>query len=451
MTRSPRDPRPAAAPREPRSPRSSMLAGAPLAVLLSVIGLAIVALGTFALGSGDLPFNIGGGGKTNPNASGGTGGNGGAAKTPTPSNIVVVPTDMPATLKVPGTLVYAKDGNIWLQSNGQANQLTTGGNDSMPSFSADGQTVYFIRVRLMPGNWGLGCDPYNPYDLCKNGNRGTMNGFEMNVPSVMAVPVAGGTAKTVIDGLINAPGTTRINAFILEPVVSADGKTLALATDLPDPTGGADVRIKLLNLSSGHLADPKLADVAPLGQQDPAWRPDGRMLAYVMNNHNQDRSTGAPQICIYIPATGDSRAISGPGYLHPSWSPDGKYIAATKTSAYGTDVVILNASTGAEVTTLTQDGTSWAPAWSPAGDQIAFLHVSGQVVDLRLVTLAGSYGDWTPGDAVDLTQDAGLDSISRPDWYVPADQIPAATPAPAATGGSPTAPANSSSAAPSPS
>ena len=64
------------------------------------------------------------------------------------------------------------------------------------------------------------------------------------------------------------------------------------------------------------------------------------------------------------------------------------------------------------------------------------------------MTLTGPYGDWTAGDSIDLTQDAGLDSISRPDWFVPADQIPAATPV---GGGSSTAPSDSSPAAPSPS
>ena len=94
MTRSPRDTRSASSPRESRSPRSSLLAGAPLAVLLSVVGLVVVALGTFALASGDLPFSIGGS-KNIPGASGNTGTNPGPAKTATPSNIVVVPSDVP--------------------------------------------------------------------------------------------------------------------------------------------------------------------------------------------------------------------------------------------------------------------------------------------------------------------------------------------------------------------
>jgi dipeptidyl aminopeptidase/acylaminoacyl peptidase len=428
MTRTRRDPQPApASPRTPRSSRSPMLSGAPVAVLLSIVGLVIVALGTVALGSGALPFQLGAA-KAGPSGGGGDG----LAHTPTPSGVVIVPSDVPAGIKVPGTLVYAKDGNIWLQADGKASQLTTGGNDSMPSFTADGQSVLFVRTRNIRGLW--------------NNGVGSMSYYAMNVPAVMQVPTTGGTPKRILDGNYNPPGRGQWMAWLREPVLSPNGRTLAIATDLPDPTN-SDVVLKLYDLTSGKLTDPKVPKVTlgALGHQDPAWRPDGKVLAYVYNN--RDGANGVPQIFGYNPATGRASAISGPGYLHPSWSPDGKYLAVTKTSAYGTDIAILNASSGAEITLLTNDGGSWAPAWSPAGDQIAFLHMNGQVVDLKLVQLTGTYGDWTPGKSLDLTENAGLDSISRPDWFIPSDQIPAATPA---AGGS-TAPSPSSSSSPSPS
>jgi len=425
MTRSPLgNPPTPVTPRSPRS-RSSMLAGAPLAVFVSIIGLMVIAIGTFAIGSGDLPFSVVGG--KGPGASGDTG----PAKTATPSGVVVVPSDVPPGVQVPGTLVYAKDGNIWLQTNGQATQLTTAGTDSMPSFTADGKNVLFIRTRSLPGVWPV---------------LGVPNRYVMNVPSVMEVPTAGGSATRILDGYYNPPGYKKWMNWIREPVLAPNGRTLAIATDLPDPSKG-DVVLKLYDIAKRKLTDPKVPEVPPLGQQDPAWRPDGAVLAYVYNNRNG--AVGAPQVYSYTVATKQARPISGPGYLHPSWSPDGKYIAVTKTSAYGTDVAIINASTGAEVSLLTNDGASWGPAWSPVGDQIAYLHASGQVVDLKLVVLKGPYGDWQPGDSIDLTQSAGLDSISRPDWFVPASQMPAATPAPSTS--APSAPSGSASAAPSPS
>jgi Tol biopolymer transport system component len=171
------------------------------------------------------------------------------------------------------------------------------------------------------------------------------------------------------------------------------------------------------------------------------WRPDGERIAFVRNA--RDGGKGTPRIFTYEPDTKKVRAVTGPGYLHPSYSPDGKYLAATKTSAFGTDVVILNASNGSEILRLTDDGASWAPVWSPAGDQIAYLHVAGQIVDLRLIQLEGRAPAWTAKDPIDLTSNAGLDGISRPGWFVPEDQLPDPTPPPTA------APSSAPSAAPS--
>jgi TolB protein len=196
-----------------------------------------------------------------------------------------------------------------------------------------------------------------------------------------------------------------------------------MATDLPDPTK-SDVVLKLYDLKTDKIKDLKLSQVAPLGHQDPAWRPDGGRLLYVLND--RDGAKGSPRIYAWNPDTGKSRPVTGPGYLYPSWSPDGRYIAATRTSAYGTDVVILSAATGAEVQRLTDDGNSWAPVWSPAGNQIAYLHVAGQVIDLRMIQLDGTAPTWTAKEPVDLTTAAGLDGVSRPDWFVPTDQVPAA-------------------------
>jgi Tol biopolymer transport system component len=114
--------------------------------------------------------------------------------------------------------------------------------------------------------------------------------------------------------------------------------------------------------------------------------------------------------------------------MQPSYSPDGRYIAATRTTALGTDVVILNAGNGNELLRLTDDDASWAPTWSPAGDAIAFLHIVGQTVDLRLAKLEGTGPTWTVGETVDLTEVSGLDAASRPDWFIPAALLPAAPP-----------------------
>jgi TolB protein len=402
---------PRSAPRRAtRDPYGLLPTGTPIAAALSVVGLVVIALVTISLGNGQLPVGVGGnGGGQGPGATGNTG----PVRTATPSNQVIVETPPPG-LTVPGTFVYAKDGNIWTQSNGAATQITNSGNDSMPSFSGDGSTVYFIRTRSANGAWSV---------------DGVMHDYVMDVPALMQVPVTGGQPTKVLDGLIDPPGSRKWMGFMREPVVSPDGSTVAMAADMPDPTR-SDVTLKLYNLKTGTWKNPNLDEVPPLGHQDPAWRPDGKAVAYV--RADRDGAKGTPRIYLYTPATGKARPITGPGYIQPAWSPDGRYLAATRTSALGTDVVLLDAATGSEVARITNDGDSWAPVWSPAGDQVAFLHIEGEVVDLRLAQLDGSAPAWTVKQTTDLTTSAGLDGISRPGWFIPDNQLPAATQAPSA-------------------
>jgi Tol biopolymer transport system component len=408
MSGSGRGSRPAPRKTPSRGPSLSLSsAGLPTAAILSAIGLLVVAFVTLGLTNGDLPFVSSNGGGSGPDASD----NPAVQRTPTPSNVVIVATPEPGT-QLPGTLVYAKDGNIWLQDADSASQLTTGGNDSMPAFAPDGQSVFFVRTRRVNGKWPI---------------AGTVKDYRLDVPTLMQVPVSGGKPTSILDGIVNPPGSYKWSGFIREPAISPDGRYVAIATDLPDPTT-SDVVIKLYDLKTDKIKDLKLDQVPPLGHQDPAWKPDGSRLLYVRND--RDGAKGASRLYLYNPDTGKAKAVTGPGYLYPSWSPDGRYIAATRTNAYGTDVVILDGSTGAELAKLTNDGNSWAPIWSPKGDQIAYLHVVGQVIDLRMIQLEGTGPSWTASDPIDLTDNAGLDGVSRPGWFIPQDQLPTPTPAP---------------------
>ena len=377
-----------------------------LAPALSVVGLLVVAIVTLDLLNGQVPF-VGG---SSGNGSGSGNGNGGSIQTPAPSNVVIVPD----VVTFQGSIVYAKAGNIWVQTGKDVRQLTTSGDDTMPSWSPDGTSVYFIRTLD-----GVG----------RALSQGVVREYQLTTPSVMRVKTDGsGDPELVLSGKVTKNGRTW-HAWIRQPVLSPDGKTLAMVSDRPDPSE-SDVVLQFYDLSTRKSRVPKLAQTPPLGHQDPAWRPDGKDLLYVHNGRDGPR--GAPTIYRWTVATSKGTPVTGPGYLEPSYSPDGKFIAATRTSSFGNDLVILDGSNGRELLRLTTDGASWAPAWSPAGDSIAFLHIRGQIVDLKLARLDGSAPNWTVRDITDLTEVSGLDGGSRPDWFIPADKLPAVTPVPSA-------------------
>src|SRR5207247_8451373 len=88
------------------------------------------------------------------------GSSGGPIRTPTPSNVVVID----PRADVPGSIVYVKAGNLWVQSGEQAVQVTTGGRDSMPTWSPDGTWIYFIREKPTFGRFPVNGVP-KPYAL----------------------------------------------------------------------------------------------------------------------------------------------------------------------------------------------------------------------------------------------------------------------------------------------
>jgi Tol biopolymer transport system component len=367
---------------------------------LSLAGLVIIGIVSFGLLGGKLPALPGNGN-----------GNGGPVRTPTPSGVIIVP----PVPDLPGTFLYVKDGNIWTQSGNDVRQLTDSGkgpDDAMPVWSPDGASIYFVHTQPEQGSWL---------------SAGELREYNLQIPSLRRLAADGtGEPEILLTGRVHS-GSNLWSYFIREPSISPDGTRAAIITDGPDPTIQNPV-VKLLELGTRTLVDPGLPETQFLGHASPAWSPDGRFVLYVRND--RDGARGTPTIRRYNLSNEQDRALTGAGYRTPAWSRDGRYVAATKTSAFGTDIVVLDQRDGEEVLRLTTDEQSFNPVWSPMMDAIAFFKVQHGVVDLWVVRLEGTPGNWTRGEAFAMTTSAGLDAASRPSWFIPADQLP---PLPTAT------------------
>lgn len=380
-----------------------------LAPIASVVGLLLVGVITFNLLNGDLPFGIGSNGARN--------GNGGddPSRTAAPSNVVIVPDE--ATFL--GSIVYAKAGNIWIQTDAGATQLTDDGGNSMPSWSADGTSIVYIHSHAEAGLWPV---------------RGRNSHYDISVPDLMRIKAEGNEPAVRLKTGFFKKGSRSWSAWMRQPVLSPDGRSIALVTDLPNPDD-SNVVLQFFDVATKKLTRAGVKENGVLGHQDPEWRSDGKLLFYTQNG--RDGSRGAPVIMRYATKDKKARALTTTGYMQPSISPNGRYVAATRTTTRGTDVVILDSNNGQELLRVTKDDASWAPTWSPAGDGIVFLHIVGQTVDLHLAKLEGTGPSWTVTETLSLTEVSGLDASSRPDWYIPAALLPA-VPTPAPSSAAPT-------------
>jgi len=408
--------------RTPRDPYGIGPVSGYVGPAVAVVALVLIGAFTLSLFNGQIPFL--------PTAATGNGGGGdstagGPPPSAAPSNVIIT---VPKTV-FPGSIVYAKAGNIWVQTGADAHQLTSSGEDSMPTYSADGQFIYFVRITEGTGKFPTG-------GSLSQGR----SWYDLDTPGLYRMKPDGTGAQRLLSGRYIRPGGSTWFFWLRQPVPSPDGKTVVVVSDGPNPLE-SDIVLHTFSIAKKKLTSLNLPESLHLGQQDPAWRPDGKYLLFVKNGRELTR--GAPQIYRYDPVTRKARALTGPGYVSPAYSPDGAWIAATNTDAFGTDIAILDQG-GKEVLRVTDDGHSFSPIWSPAGDAVAFLHLAGTIVDLRMAKLDNTSGRWVVTETVDLTKVSALDGASRPSWYIPSSELPSPSAGPGggagASAGASTAP-----------
>jgi Tol biopolymer transport system component len=326
----------------------------------------------------------------------------------TAAPIVEPPSDERADVK--GSILFTRAGDIWAASGTSLRRLTQSDSiksDSSPAWSPDGEHIYFIRTTKRTTSDSRPGGKYTLYPT-----------------DLMRVGADGGRPRKVYDALIRQGGLWF--SHVLQPTVGPTG-TVAVVSD--GPNGSADeVTLHVINSKNGRMRKVATGAEPRLGHNDPAFSPDGRKIAFTYNDNAG--TTGRPRIGILTCKTrancsqGRTKYLK-PGYANPSWSPDGKLLAVESTDGTGRDIVVVNARRGDVVVELTRDGDSFAPTFSPAGDQIAYLHRDGLAVDLRVMTLEyDERGRISMIEERPVTSDGGIDAHSAPSWFIPPDELP---------------------------
>jgi len=269
-----------------------------------------------------------------------------------------------------------RDGNPDLYSmNGDGSRLarlTTNGANTSPALSPDGTRLAYVHDGDV---WTMDID-------------GTRQEQVTDTPAAELTPTW-------------SPDATRI-AYVVR---AEDGADLEIMVRASDGTGNAT-----------HVTDNTYPDT------DPAWSPPlpgrpGGLLAFVSARPGDtDRN-----VYVTDPAGGDasnltySRSYGGVIYQghddSPSWSPDGK-IAFTHTfqpNAGGLLAIWTVAPDGSGLARLSTDPAVSAsePAWSPDGQQVAFVAANGTDRNISVMDADGTGG---------MQVDTAVSHDIAPDW-----------------------------------
>ena len=209
--------------------------------------------------------------------------------------------------------------------------------------------------------------------------------FLKRYPDVYTIELATGTRNRVAAYAgVNSGGA-----------ISPDGRSMAL---ILSKDGNPDLYVQ--DLGSKRLA--RLTHTPRATEGSPVWSPDGSRIAYVSDASGTpqlyllSRSGGTPerltfrgsqnvspdwgangliayqtltggkfQIAVIDPAAKQERVITpfDASYEDPSWAPDGRHLAASRSVNYSYSVYLLD-SMGDKPVALTISGDWYAPAWS---------------------------------------------------------------------------------------
>ena len=314
--------------------------------------------------------------------------------------------------RVPGTIAFSADNQIFLARNGKTTQLTRDKPGVVGiAWSPDGSRLLAWRYRRVPAIWVVNSD----------GSIGA------RVASDVAGEPRWSPDGTRVAFQRGSYGRGRTGRAIY--VAGADGRHLRRVANNAMPSndrGGFDwspdgARLVYFGMvrgrhalfvvsTSGEAPRPAVPIVlfqpgAP-GGGDPAWSPDGSTIAFEVGL----------DIALVNPDGTGLRGLKAPGYVYlPIWSPDASKLAFAGSNS---NYVIDANGTGLKrlpARLCKNPWPGWAQrlSWSPDGSMIAY---SGGTGPESCNKLAGIYVEKLDGSTPTLVAHSPTVQYSRPLW-----------------------------------
>ena len=197
-----------------------------------------------------------------------------------------------------------------------------------------------------------------------------------------------------------------------DPAWSPDGKFLAYTTD---ERGNLDVVVQ--PLAGGETLRIAGSDA---DEAQPAWSPDGSKIAFVSSQDRGGRLhhvLAAGSLTAFLagrggdvfvaPALGGTAAKLVENGYFPTWSPDGKKIVFSSERAGKWDLWVVSSEGGTPQRLTDDTSIDYQPTWSPDGKWIAYGSGTAAEFDLRVLPAGGG---------VAQSVDSGTRWVLRPGW-----------------------------------